>query len=363
MTMAVVEPFPSSYGMARRRFRDAGTRLGWRTSAYAIGHTGPEGEDLTIDVAIGWPQAARAALVVSSGLHGVEGFCGSAVQTAAMTHLADTLARADVRVVFVHALNPYGFAWLRRVNEDNVDLNRNFLADGEPFAGAPATYGLLDPLLNPRHPPRAWDRYPPGAVPLLLRHGLGALTQAVAEGQFAFPRGLFFGGTGPSRTREILHAHAPGWLDGCETILHLDLHTGLGRWARWVALADEPVSAEWRVRLHDGPFHGSLIDGAVNEAVYRARGTLTGWLGRRLAPADYLGLCIDFGTRHPLRILAGLREENQAHQWSTPDAACTLRAKHRLLGLFCPPSVAWRGRVMQDGLMLVTAGVRALASR
>jgi hypothetical protein len=26
----------------------------------------------------------------------------------------------------VHALNPFGFAWLRRVNEYNVDLNRNF---------------------------------------------------------------------------------------------------------------------------------------------------------------------------------------------------------------------------------------------
>ena len=49
-----------------------------------------------------------------------------------------------------HAINPYGFAWTRRVTEDNVDLNRNFvdhdkaypkndgylaIADADPAAG------------------------------------------------------------------------------------------------------------------------------------------------------------------------------------------------------------------------------------
>ena len=29
--------------------------------------------------------------------------------------------------MFVHALNPYGFRTHRRVNEGNVDINRNFL--------------------------------------------------------------------------------------------------------------------------------------------------------------------------------------------------------------------------------------------
>ena len=37
----------------------------------------------------------------------------------------------SVRVVIVHAVNPYGFACGRRFNEDGVDLNRNVLSDDE----------------------------------------------------------------------------------------------------------------------------------------------------------------------------------------------------------------------------------------
>ena len=33
---------------------------------------------------------------------------------------------AGVAVLYVHALNPYGFSWWRRTTHENVDLNRNF---------------------------------------------------------------------------------------------------------------------------------------------------------------------------------------------------------------------------------------------
>ena len=52
------------------------------------------------------------------------------------------------------SLNPYGFAHLRRVNEQNIDLNRNFLLPGERFEGADPTYASLDGLLNPTSPPQ-----------------------------------------------------------------------------------------------------------------------------------------------------------------------------------------------------------------
>jgi hypothetical protein len=57
------------------------------------------------------------------------------VQYAALKHLAATglyKTRAKLpTIVFVHALNPFGFKHHRRVNEDNVDLNRNFLTAEE----------------------------------------------------------------------------------------------------------------------------------------------------------------------------------------------------------------------------------------
>ena len=88
MTIRAAEHFPASYASGRQRFREGASRLGWGLSAHSIGQAGPQGEDLAIDVAISRPGSGRTALVVSSGLHGVEGFFGSAVQHAAMTHLS-----------------------------------------------------------------------------------------------------------------------------------------------------------------------------------------------------------------------------------------------------------------------------------
>ena len=57
------------------------------------------------------------------------------------------LARArGVDVLMLHAINPHGFSHLRRGNEDNVDLNRNFIDWTAPPPGN-AAYADLHPAL------------------------------------------------------------------------------------------------------------------------------------------------------------------------------------------------------------------------
>src|SRR5690606_11704356 len=109
-----------------------------------------DGNELSLDVARKGPKDARKLLVVSSGTHGVEGYFGSAVQIALLEGLLSRVNLAPhVGVLLIHAINPYGFAWSRRTNEDNVDQNRNFLLTGAEFRGAPEAYRELDGLLNP----------------------------------------------------------------------------------------------------------------------------------------------------------------------------------------------------------------------
>ena len=85
-------------------------------------------EPLTIDITVVGAAKPTSALVLSSGVHGVEGLFGSAVQLAFLEQLAARWQPPLVRPLFcIHAINPFGFAWQRRFNEDNVDLNRNFL--------------------------------------------------------------------------------------------------------------------------------------------------------------------------------------------------------------------------------------------
>ena len=62
-------------------FARAAQRIDWRLEAYPIEAVGPGGEELTIDGVSSATEDADNVLVISSGLHGVEGFFGSAVQT------------------------------------------------------------------------------------------------------------------------------------------------------------------------------------------------------------------------------------------------------------------------------------------
>ena len=52
----------------------------------------------------------------------------------------------------IHAINPYGFAWLRRVTEDNVDLNRNFVDFSEALPVNPGYEDLATAIC-----PATWD--------------------------------------------------------------------------------------------------------------------------------------------------------------------------------------------------------------
>src|SRR5213592_2819131 len=93
--------------------------------------------EISIDTAWFGTANPHRVLLHSSGLHGVEGFAGSAIQLQLLNSLPSL--PQDAALIVVHVLNPYGMAWLRRFNENNVDLNRNFLGD-DAYIGAPEAY-------------------------------------------------------------------------------------------------------------------------------------------------------------------------------------------------------------------------------
>ena len=183
-------------------------------------------------------------MVVSSGLHGVEGFFGSAIQISCLAQLsAADLQRSGGEFVFIHAINPFGFSELRRVNEYNIDLNRNFVLPGEAYAGASAEYAALNGFLNPSTPPRLFDPYLARACWTIARLGLPALKQAVAEGQYSYPNGIFFGGHQPARSTAIIRDNMMRWSRG-RRVVHLDLHSGLGKYAAYKLLAPARLDAQ-----------------------------------------------------------------------------------------------------------------------
>lgn len=357
-------PFASDYLASRTRFRAAADAAGFQLQAHPVGLEGPRGEELCVDVAIHGDATAERVVVVSSGTHGIEGFYGGAVQTAALEgELAKGWKRPPgTRVVFIHAVNPYGFAYIRRVNEDNVDLNRNFVKSTRTYAGAPEDYARLNDLLNPVSPPTQVDPFLAKAGVQLAKHGFKALKNAIAQGQYEFPKGLFFGGKGPSKSLQILADALPPLVAGAERVVHLDFHTGMGKWGTYVLAVDFPNDSP-RVQRLRREFGQEAVQGLdPNGVLYEINGSLGGWLQDQFPGIEYDCMLAEYGTHNVIEVLTAMRQENRAHQYASHGSSTHLEAKRRFKEAFVPESRAWQADSVRAGLKMVRQALATLSS-
>ena len=139
--MIGADSFSNSYSEAREKFQEAVAAAGGRAESFKHPCFGPGGEELAADAVWFGPSDASRVLVLISGTHGVEGYCGSGAQIDWLRREEFKLLPADTGVLIIHAINPYGFAWTRRVNEDNVDVNRNWVDFSAP---PPANPGYVN---------------------------------------------------------------------------------------------------------------------------------------------------------------------------------------------------------------------------
>lgn len=348
--------FSPDYATARERFITAARGAGAAVEALPLAARGPGNLALSIDVAWLGPPDARRLLLHTSGLHGVEGFAGSAVQLATLQRPPPV--PSGCALVLVHVLNPYGMAWLRRVNENNVDLNRNFLGAAESWAGAPALYPKLDSLLNPVAP-QGPDRFRWRLAALALRHGPRAVKQAIAEGQYEYPRGLFFGGRQLEAGPRLLLAFARERLGRAAHLVAIDMHTGLGPHGGETLVLEAGVGATPAAELARA-LGGPVVDPAAGGAAYRIRGGMGGALAAALAGRRIDFLLQEIGTRPVLPVLAALREENRCHH---EGGAPAHRAKQALLEAFAPSSPRWRRQAVAKGARLLDAAAAWVFSR
>ncbi|MDB2687455.1 M14 family metallopeptidase [Mariniblastus sp.] len=347
--------YSSTYEEARRRFIDSATSANATFTSYPLRAEDATSDEFTIDVAVHGPVDAPA-LVVSSGLHGVEGFLGSAIQLAILEEF-ESYNTQNIRWVFIHAINPFGFARLRRFNEDNVDLNRNFLLSGSMYAGAPADYARLDALLNPTTEPLGFEPFRLKAMWTIIRYGMEALQQCVAAGQYEYPRGIFFGGLKPSPAMEVLQENFEQWIGSTTKILHVDFHSGLGAFGKYKLMLTGSDQGQWYDRI----FGSGSIE-SINDSAYQATGGMGQWLQHHFADRDYRFVTAEFGTYGPIRVLAAIRAENRAHHFGSEQSKIYQDAKRELMECFCPEDKSWRQQVVVAGLDILRRGGSGLSA-
>jgi len=352
--------FSASYSEARSRFLAAAESVGAAVHSYPIKVDGAG--ELAIDVAI-LGNEGTPTVVTSSGIHGVEGFFGSAVQLALLQRASRSGATDHLRHVLIHSINPFGFSQLRRFNEENVDLNRNFVSGDSEYRGAPPSYSDLNRFLNPESPPAPLEPFKLKAVWNIWRHGMQALQQAVAGGQYEYPRGLFFGGEGPCQSTRIIREQCDSWIGRAETILHLDFHSGLGRFGNYRLLLAEDSASEncaWFTNVY-GADTVEALD-RDERIAYTVSGLFGEWMQRHFAPREYRFVVAEIGTHRVTRILGALRAENRAYHYGAQQSAQYRAAKRELLECFCPKSTRWRQQAVDAGLAIIDQGAQALLS-
>lgn len=354
--------FAPDYFAARERFLALARERGAATAFYSMRARGPGGAALSIDTAYLGAPAPRRLLICSSGTHGVEGFAGSAIQQQWLDTAANSLPQ-DAGCLLIHAVNPYGFAWSRRTNEHNVDLNRNAL---DQFPGPPnPAYRKLDAWLNPPVPPRALDLFVPHGLWLAATRGPAALRQAILRGQYEFPRGLFYGG---ERTEEsVAHIEriiaAPAFRD-VERVVVVDLHTGFGPAGRYMLMVETaPETPGYRdlARWCGADKVGSSQD--PRSRVYTASGGIAELMERRFTPARARVAVLEFGTIPVVQMLHQLHRENRAFHYSGPASMELARERAALRRAFCPLNPAWRLRVLAQAEHVLTQVSQALRER
>ena len=345
---AILALFSPSYASARRKFVEAAAGRGLEVESEVLDLPGAAGEVLAMDVVRDGPRDASRLLVVISGVHGVEGFCGSAIQAGLLARGPGGLhlAGPDTAVLHVHAVNPYGFSHLRRATQENVDLNRNFIDFAQPLPVNAGYAEIHDALL-----PRTWPPQPEDEAVLTAyrdKHGPRGLQRAMGLGQHTHPDGLHYGGLGPTwsnRTfRSVLRRHAAG----VRHLASVDIHTGLGPYSHgeriFASFDPDPAVLAQATR-----WWGTVTDvTAGTSASIPLTGPIQTALHEECAQARHVGICLEYGTRPMERVVKALRAEH----WLERQGAVAAQAaaiRQELKDAFYPDEAEWKLAVWRQG--------------
>lgn len=360
----IADYFASTYTEARAKFLQAvqlgGARL---LSSHTNPAKGPQGEDCVCDVAWIGPEDASRLLILVSGTHGAEGYSGSGCQVAWLREgWFGRIAPKDTAVLLIHAINPHGFAWGRRVNEDNIDLNRNFVDHSQPHP-ANADYEALREHIDPAE----WAEPSLGAHNRAIAQFLGrdthdVMCKAIHGGQYVNPRGVFYGGARAAWSNTLFRQLVAQHAARARHVAIIDYHTGGGVWGYCDLFIDDDHAGSptrnWfsqvSVIAEDKAKHGKNAQSETPGNLFYSL--------REILPGKQLTLClVEMRTgEHGGHDV--VREENWLFQHGNPDSAAGLDLRARMLERFYPARREWRVMTAYQSNAMVSEALCGLSA-
>ncbi|HPF22515.1 MAG TPA: DUF2817 domain-containing protein [Hyphomonas sp.] len=359
--------FSSSYKEGREKFLSACQAAGLSVESHAHPSLkGPSGEDLCMDtVRIGPANAARV-LIFSCGTHGLEAAAGSATMLRWLDMNGPVQLPGDIAVLLIHAVNPYGWAWSRRGNEDGIDLNRNFLTFVPPLPANPA-YGDIHPLLlEAGVDDEALAEFARAFHAVAADKGINHALTGITSGQYDYTDGLSFGGHARSWSCQTLYRIARRHLGRAAKILHVDWHTGIGAYGQAHFILDEPKGSKTHALLSRWwPDHDIHCDDVVDGVSITYNGLFVVGFRDEIAmfsDADVVNLTIEWGTFEVATMLQALVMDNWlVHRAGSADAALAGNVRAQLVERFYPSAADWRRNVLSASEKIYAQAIAGLA--
>ena len=352
--------FSANYPEARAKFLELSQAQGFAITSHQNDRAqAPDGSNLYMDIATLGPADAANLLVLFSGTHGVEGYCGSGIQTALIGESYFNGKLPDLRVALVHAVNPYGFAHDRRVNEDNIDLNRNFLDFGSEM---PSDNGYSE--IHPFLVPDAWEgdarkRADASLAQYAKDNGPAALQHATSGGQYTHSDGLFYGGIAPSWSAQTVLAVVKELTAVVSRACFVDFHTGLGPYGY-----GEMIAAGYRAqvdRTFDFYSDFEVTDpDAGTSSSSPVQGTMAHGVERALPDVDTRFIALEYGTLAMKEVMTALRADNWLYHSGKLDSALAQGIKQQIRNAFYCDEVEWKRMVHERAVEVLDATLRNL---
>ncbi len=329
-------------------------------------HKGPCGEILAMDCALVGNKKASKILLLTCGTHGLESAAGAATLLQFLDHDLSQTLPADTALLMVHGVNPYGWAYARRGNEDGIDLNRNCLDHAKPYPQNPA-YERLHKIIKQAHVDAAGlEEFTKSFAAFAESEGMARAIDGVTAGQYSHPDGMSFGGHALSWSWQTLFSIADTYLRHAEKIIHIDWHTGIGDFAEPFFITDmKKDSAHYRLAEKWWAPHKIHADDILAGSAPNYTGMLVCGLRDHMAgisKAEMLSVVIEWGTYDMLKMLQALLLDDWLKQYGTQDTDLVREARNLLIERFCPQSPKWRQNVLRKSLPIYQQTLTALKS-
>jgi hypothetical protein len=291
-------------------------------------------------------------LIMISGTHGIEGLTGSAVQR----YLLDQKINKNMSVLMVHGFNLYGFKNFRRVNETNIDLNRNFVLSREMFKPDDQKYGLINRFLNPQSQASAgfWSHvsFVISSVRNILFYGMETLRTSILQGQYTYPAGIFYGGDKTQIQSFLIMDLIKEYVKDYKKVFIVDLHTGYGERAKLHLLAGKSTDQNSINLLKI--YNKDEIDFSDKKNFYAVEGEMLSYFIDKIklnVDAEVTGITFEYGTLNSQKTMGSIESlrrvvlENQNFHYPA-EASESEKVKNLYKEMFYPSDPEWRKSVL-----------------